>query len=1284
MKTKLQNLILLLCLTVTTLQAQILTEPFDTDAQIVKSHSFFTDGSNDYLGIFDPTGAAHDFDGFPTPPGGVPNYTGNTTGLYLIGEDLDGGTNPSTQTLTWAGLNINGFTGLMLSVDLAADLGGFDPTDQITFEANIDGAGFNVITQFNGSITNGVATDGTTNLSLAFQTITNAIAGTGNLMDLRLTVTANSGNEEFAIDNVIVTGTPLAVCPHTITSVTPISGPIGTEVTIQGTAFTATSTVTFNGLAASNVQFVDATTIVATVPAGLTTGSIVVTEAACNVTAATSYTLLDQNGACGAIYSDLIISEVFDNNGGSLGYIEFYNGTGATIDLTEYHIDRYGDIGSATSSHSYTFPATGVGSSIADGEVLVVRINSGGSGVEDFDFGVTVAGFNADDRLELIHTPTGTLVDDFEDAVVGAVGYLYRRNTTITGPNPTFTASEWTTGTSGDESDLGIFNVSGATPTLTAQPTDVTGCGITLSVSATAGNAGALTYQWFFNENNGSTTTWTAVSAAAFPGTIVSGETTSALSITGSLTIYDKYQFYCQVTENGTCNVITEAVQFGLAVDRFFRTIATGDWTNVNTWEMATSAAGPWVPTCAYPLFDNSDYIHILNGHVVSVDQDIIVDEVVVETGGTVSINHNQLFMFNNGTGIDLNVEGTLIDNGNGAGNGIDFTSNSGTWILAANGEIIKTGTSSVAQYRDNYEGGIATIPATATWRYRHTTNSGLVAVIAVNMFYPNLYIESTNGGHSFSNSSEVFRGISSFMTVKGNMYVGNTATGAVEAFNNNVNAGLLQVLGDLIIGGNGSVGVSKFENNENGGVGTGIEVHGNLMIHTNGQLDFDDATATTDGIFRLHGNWTDLNPANGFDEGESTVEFVGTSTQMVNKASISETFHKVIVNKASGNLQNNANNMVIENDMTFTNGIVLTTATSYLLFEPTATATNAFTFSHVDGPVIKETNIGSLTTFTYPTGDNGVYGPIGIETRFNPGESYIAEYFAQGYGTYNVNTAELDHVSSLEYWMLDEVGSGSGENLKVTLHWGPHSNVISPSSLRVGHFYTETPSLVNQWEAEGASPVFTGTIATGTVTSDYVTSFSPFTLADIINQISLPLELLRFDATKVERTGLLEWEVANEQAGDRYCLERSADAQDFETLVCFDASNDNARALYNHIDETPFVGYNYYRIQQIDYTGASNYSMTRALEFKNDNASILVYPNPAKNQLTLELPILMKGIYEVKVVDALGRILILSTIDEGQTLHKLDIEQLIAGTYVLRIQAPNGSVHTRLFTVKS
>ena len=65
-----------------------------------------------------------------------------------------------------------------------------------------------------------------------------------------------------------------------ITSINPTSGPVGTSVTISGSNFGATqgaSTVTFNGTTAASITSWSATSIVAVVPAGVSTGSVVVT-----------------------------------------------------------------------------------------------------------------------------------------------------------------------------------------------------------------------------------------------------------------------------------------------------------------------------------------------------------------------------------------------------------------------------------------------------------------------------------------------------------------------------------------------------------------------------------------------------------------------------------------------------------------------------------------------------------------------------------------------------------------------------------------------------------------------------------------------------------------------------------------------------------------------------------------------------------------------------------------------------------------------------------------------
>src|SRR5437879_6874623 len=61
-----------------------------------------------------------------------------------------------------------------------------------------------------------------------------------------------------------------------ITSLNPTTGPVGTGVTITGTNFGTTGTVTFNGTTASTTSW-SATSIVASVPSGATTGNVVVT-----------------------------------------------------------------------------------------------------------------------------------------------------------------------------------------------------------------------------------------------------------------------------------------------------------------------------------------------------------------------------------------------------------------------------------------------------------------------------------------------------------------------------------------------------------------------------------------------------------------------------------------------------------------------------------------------------------------------------------------------------------------------------------------------------------------------------------------------------------------------------------------------------------------------------------------------------------------------------------------------------------------------------------------------
>jgi len=110
--------------------------------------------------------------------------------------------------------------------------------------------------------------------------------GHNNAVGLRLYFDA--ANRQARFDATFVTQQTPA-----ITSFSPPEGPVGTSVTITGTNFDpvpANNTVQFNGVTAV-VTSAAATTIVATVPPGATTGPITVTTAAGTATSATNFTV---------------------------------------------------------------------------------------------------------------------------------------------------------------------------------------------------------------------------------------------------------------------------------------------------------------------------------------------------------------------------------------------------------------------------------------------------------------------------------------------------------------------------------------------------------------------------------------------------------------------------------------------------------------------------------------------------------------------------------------------------------------------------------------------------------------------------------------------------------------------------------------------------------------------------------------------------------------------------------------------------------------------------------
>ncbi|RBA29060.1 choice-of-anchor D domain-containing protein [Flavobacterium tibetense] len=364
-----------------------------------------------------------------------------------------------------------------------------------------------------------------------------------------------------------------SACTPAAVTVTPTSGPVGTEVTITASSGDLTgASVTFGGVAASIISN-NGTQMVVVVPVGATNGTIVITDnQPCD--AIVSFTLItNDNTSCegASATTDLIIYDIHDEKTGSGGFITLYNGTTATVDLVNYSIWRTGDYGG-----TYVNYATLTGT-IAPGALGILKVSVGSCGPASTN-GTITNGFNENDGIQLRNADGSVVIDDVHTYIPAAGYYMVRDNGALSA-RTTFVAADWVTiplAAGECYPSAGLTLPSGAIPVVTNQPNYVSSCNSTVAVLTTAGNEGfvggnPLAYQWYFAAPG--STTWTAVTN----GGIYSGATTASLTISSIIGVIN-YQYYCQIRENtATCYTASNAVKI---TDIANTTWNGSDWSN--------------------------------------------------------------------------------------------------------------------------------------------------------------------------------------------------------------------------------------------------------------------------------------------------------------------------------------------------------------------------------------------------------------------------------------------------------------------------------------------------------------------------------------------------------------------------------------------------------------------------------------------------------------------------------------------------------------------------------
>ncbi|NDK54445.1 T9SS type A sorting domain-containing protein [Pontibacter fetidus] len=168
-----------------------------------------------------------------------------------------------------------------------------------------------------------------------------------------------------------------------------------------------------------------------------------------------------------------------------------------------------------------------------------------------------------------------------------------------------------------------------------------------------------------------------------------------------------------------------------------------------------------------------------------------------------------------------------------------------------------------------------------------------------------------------------------------------------------------------------------------------------------------------------------------------------------------------------------------------------------------------------------------------------------------------------------------------------------------------------------------------------------------------------------------LPVSLVSFQG-KLNADGvMLKWVTASEKDNDRFEIERSADGKTFKTIATVKgAGTSNSKLNYSYLDTVLPLTIVYYRLKQVDMDGTFVYSRTVTVQPAPHTGKSLVtlYPNPATENVNLDLRLLPQGDYTVTIVSMDGRVVNRYQLQSGVN-HQVEIGHLAAGKYIIRVQ---------------
>ncbi|MFK7954170.1 MAG: T9SS type A sorting domain-containing protein [Ekhidna sp.] len=230
-----------------------------------------------------------------------------------------------------------------------------------------------------------------------------------------------------------------------------------------------------------------------------------------------------------------------------------------------------------------------------------------------------------------------------------------------------------------------------------------------------------------------------------------------------------------------------------------------------------------------------------------------------------------------------------------------------------------------------------------------------------------------------------------------------------------------------------------------------------------------------------------------------------------------------------------------------------------------------------------------------------------------------------------------------------------------INISGGDFSNESGSGILRV---CTTTPAGQNTPEINITGGTFTSTTTEtpgGTIVDDFVTVTGSTGSYSDGDGVTLPVELLYFNAESNLDGVQLEWSTASELNNSHFSIERSIDQVNFNVIAQISGNGTTSNQQYYSFKDYKPGSVNYYRLIQYDYDGSEEMLSTIRLNSEFQKLSHVSY----SYDMTAPIEISSKTPFEVIVYEKSGKVIFTEAADNSISIP---MTSFLPGIYILKI----------------